>query len=75
MRETAFYSRSSKESEDMLSLNISSYAQPSDYQLSELPKPQLSDPKDVIIKVYAASINPIDVKRASGALKMAVKDA
>jgi NADPH:quinone reductase-like Zn-dependent oxidoreductase len=28
----------------------------------------------VIIKVYAAGINPIDVKRAAGALKLAMED-
>ncbi|KAJ5510697.1 Polyketide synthase enoylreductase [Penicillium expansum] len=58
----------------MLSLNIPSYSQPSGYQLSELPKPDIIDPKDVIIKVHAASINPIDVKKAGGMLKLAVKD-
>jgi len=59
----------------MLSLNISSYSTPSGYQISELPKPQLVNSKDVIIRVCAASINPIDVKRAAGALKLAVKDS
>ncbi|KAJ5112133.1 hypothetical protein N7532_000178 [Penicillium argentinense] len=59
----------------MLSLSIPSYTQPSGYQLSELPNPKLGDAKDVIVKVHAASINPIDVKKASGALKMAIKDA
>ncbi|KAJ5154244.1 uncharacterized protein N7500_009683 [Penicillium coprophilum] len=59
----------------MLSLNISSYSKPSGYQLSELAKPELSDPKDVIIKVRAASINPIDVKKADGMLKLAHKDS
>ncbi|KGO71314.1 Alcohol dehydrogenase superfamily, zinc-type [Penicillium italicum] len=58
----------------MLSLNIPSYSKPSGYQLSELAKPEISDPKDVIIKVHAASINPIDVKKADGMLKLAVKD-
>ncbi|KAI9933204.1 hypothetical protein MW887_007676 [Aspergillus wentii] len=58
----------------MLSPNISSYSEPSAYRVSELPQPRLIDTKDVIIKVYAASINPIDVKRAAGALKLAVKD-
>ena len=42
--------------------------------LSDLPKPEISNPKDVLIKVHAASINPIDVKKASGMLKMAVRD-
>lgn len=59
----------------MLSLNIPSYSKPSGYQVSELAKPELSDPKDVIIKVHAASINPIDVKKADGMLKLAVKDS
>ncbi|KAJ5520455.1 hypothetical protein N7463_000908 [Penicillium fimorum] len=59
----------------MLSLNIPSYSKPSGYQLSELAKPELRDPKDVIIKVHAASINPIDVKKAEGMLKLALKDS
>lgn len=58
----------------MLSLNISSYSKPSEYQVSDLPMPQLDAPGDVIVRVHAASINPIDVKRADGALKLAVKD-
>ncbi|KAL5337467.1 chaperonin 10-like protein [Aspergillus crustosus] len=58
----------------MLSLNIPTYSRPSGYQLSDLPKPVLQDSHDVIIKVHAASINPIDVKKASGVLKMMVKD-
>ncbi|EKV16573.1 Alcohol dehydrogenase [Penicillium digitatum PHI26] len=58
----------------MLSLSIPSYSKPSGYQLSELAKPEISDPKDVIIRVHAASINPIDVKKADGLLKFAMKD-
>lgn len=58
----------------MLSLNTLTYSPPSGYQLSELPKPVLEDSNDVIIKVHAASINPIDVKRASGILKIGIKD-
>ncbi|KAL4769255.1 chaperonin 10-like protein [Aspergillus nidulans var. acristatus] len=58
----------------MLSLNTPVYSAPSGYQLSELPKPVLQDSNEVIIKVHAASINPIDVKKASGILKMGIKD-
>ena len=58
----------------MLSLNTPTYSPPSGYQLSELPKPVLEESNDVIIKVHAASINPIDVKKASGILKMGIKD-
>ncbi|KAJ6102517.1 hypothetical protein N7486_004944 [Penicillium sp. IBT 16267x] len=59
----------------MLSLHIPSYSKPSGYQLSELPTPKLSNETEVLIKVHAASINPIDVKRAGGALKAVVKDS
>lgn len=58
----------------MLSLNTPTYSPPSGYQLSELPKPVLEDSNDVIINVHAASINPIDVKKASGILKKGIKD-
>lgn len=58
----------------MLSLNTTKYSPPSGYQVSELPKPVLEDPSDVMIKVHAASINPIDVKKASGIMKMGLKD-
>lgn len=59
----------------MLSLNTLSYSSPSAYQVSDLPKPQLDDSKDVMVRVHAASINPIDVKKADGALKLALKDS
>lgn len=45
---------------NMLSINIPAYSKPSGYQLSELPKPEIQDPKDVLIKVHAASVNPVD---------------
>ena len=59
----------------MLSLNTLSYSSPLEYQVTELPKPQLDDPKDVMVRVHAASINPIDVKKAAGALKFALSDS
>lgn len=58
----------------MLSLNTLTYSPPSGYQLSELPKLVLEDSNDVIINVHAASINPIDVKKASGILKKGIND-
>lgn len=58
----------------MYSINISKYTTPENYELSELPAPTVEDPKDIIIKVHAASINPIDVKKASGASKLVLKD-
>lgn len=58
----------------MQSINVPAYAKPESYQLSSLDKPTATDPTDVVIKVHAASINPIDVKKADGAMKMALKD-
>lgn len=51
-----------------------SYTDPSRYELGRLPIPNISEPSDVQIEIHAASINPIDVKKASGALKIALKD-
>lgn len=59
---------------EMLCIATPAYSDPSKYQLSTLPRPTVTRPTDVLIKVHAASINPIDVKLASGMLKMAVKD-
>lgn len=59
----------------MLALNTRQYGPPSEYELSELIKPTLDNPDYVIIKTHAASINPIDVKKASGMLKLATKDS
>ncbi len=58
----------------MFCITAPSYTDPSKYELSRLPVPAISEPTDARIEVYAASINPIDVKKASGALKLALKD-
>jgi len=58
----------------MLSVTTPSYSDPSGYQLSTLPVPSIVDPTDVVIRVHAASINPIDVKLASGIFKLVLKD-
>ncbi|KAK5994235.1 Reticulon-4-interacting protein 1 [Cladobotryum mycophilum] len=58
----------------MLSLYVPSYSTPAGYQLGELPRPIPTHPKDVLIKVHATSINPIDVKKAAGKAKLALKD-
>lgn len=54
---------------EMLSINATSFTDPSKYQLSTLPRPVVSEPTDVVIQVHAASVNPIDVKKASGVFK------
>lgn len=59
----------------MLSLNIPSYSPPPGYRLSELPKPEMVNSEDVILRVHAASINPINVKKANGSLKLALTES
>lgn len=54
----------------MQSIYINTYSEPNGYQLGELAKPVIEDDRDVLIKVHAGSVNPIDVKMASGVLKM-----
>lgn len=59
---------------DMLSITIPSFSPPSRYELSILPRPAISDPGDVLIEEHAASIDHIDVKKASGMMKMAIAE-
>ncbi|KAF7717347.1 Zinc-type alcohol dehydrogenase superfamily protein [Penicillium ucsense] len=59
----------------MLSIHISDYATPEKYEVGELAAPVVESPQDVIIKVHAASVNPIDVKKAAGASKVVLKDS
>jgi NADPH:quinone reductase-like Zn-dependent oxidoreductase len=53
----------------MRSLVIDSYTLPENYKISTFPVPPLSSPKDVIVRVEAACINPGDVKLAMGSFK------
>lgn len=59
---------------DMLCITAPSYTEPSNYELTRLPAPTVSDPTDVRIEVHAASINPVDVKKASGVFKRVLKE-
>jgi NADPH:quinone reductase-like Zn-dependent oxidoreductase len=59
---------------DMLCVTAPSYTDPSKYELTRLPVPNILDGTDVQIHVHAASINPIDVKKASGVFKLALKE-
>ncbi|KAK6506618.1 hypothetical protein TWF481_005075 [Arthrobotrys musiformis] len=46
------------------------YGKPSTYKLGQLPKPAVSAPDNVLIKVHAASLNPIDMRYAEGTMKL-----
>ena len=59
---------------DMLAVTIGAFADPSEYQLSTVPRPEVTDETDVVIRVHAASINPVDVKKAAGAFKVAMRE-
>ena len=49
----------------MRAIALSKFCKPSEYGLATLPVPQIKQPDEVLIKVHAAAINPIDVKMAS----------
>ncbi|KAG6026147.1 hypothetical protein E4U41_001341, partial [Claviceps citrina] len=51
------------------------YSDPSGYQLASVPRPEVTDATDVLVRVHASSINPIDVKKASGLMKFLVQDS
>ncbi|KAJ5217605.1 Polyketide synthase enoylreductase [Penicillium citrinum] len=59
----------------MLSINIPKHTTPDQYELGEVPSLVVERPTDILIKVQAASINPIDVKKAAGATKAVLKDS
>ncbi|KAF3915513.1 Zeta-crystallin [Orbilia brochopaga] len=50
------------------------YGRPSTYKLGEQPKPTVSNPDEVLIKVHAASLNPIDMRYAEGTMKFIIRD-
>ncbi len=59
---------------EMLSVTVPAHTDPSRYELSTVPRPTVTEKTDVVIRVHAASVNPVDVKKASGVFKMVVKE-
>jgi NADPH:quinone reductase-like Zn-dependent oxidoreductase len=59
----------------MRAIALAAYGKPSQYDIATLPTPQVTKDDEVLIKVHAASINPVDVKLASGVAKMFKKDS
>lgn len=55
--------------ESMEAIALFEYGQPAVYQKTSLKTPAITRPNEVLIKVHATSINPIDVKMASGVAK------
>lgn len=56
----------------MQALIFNRYCKPDEYEILQLPVPEIKSPDDILIKVHAVSINPVDVKMASGAAKIMV---
>ncbi|UNI18480.1 hypothetical protein JDV02_004747 [Purpureocillium takamizusanense] len=59
---------------EMLAVTAPTYTDPSRYELSTVPRPTVTEETDVLIRVHAASINPVDVKKADGVFKIAVQE-
>ena len=57
----------------MNALVINSYGGPGNLQIQTVPKPIITSPTQVIIKVKAAGVNPVDFKIRKGYFKMLVK--
>lgn len=58
----------------MRAVTAPKFTDPSGYELSEVEAPTVSQPTDVIVQIHAASINPVDVKLAAGAFKIALSE-
>ena len=49
----------------MLAITFDKYSNAGDYNVATLPVPKINADDEILIKVYAASINTCDVKMAS----------
>lgn len=50
----------------MRAIALAKFCKPAEYNLATLPVPKIAKPDELLIKVHAASVNPVDVKMASG---------
>lgn len=50
----------------MRALALHRFGNPETYDIATVPTPKITQPDEVLIKVEAASINPVDVKLANG---------
>jgi NADPH:quinone reductase-like Zn-dependent oxidoreductase len=60
--------------EKMLAVTAPTFTDPSGYELTNVERPTVTEKSDVVIQVHAASINPVDVKKAAGVFKMALQE-
>ncbi|KAH6700657.1 chaperonin 10-like protein [Leptodontidium sp. MPI-SDFR-AT-0119] len=57
--------------ETMRALVLSAYSKPSTYHIRTVPTPKIKEPDEVLIRVYAAGVNRIDIDFANGIVKVA----
>ncbi|KAG4414148.1 hypothetical protein IFR04_012714 [Cadophora malorum] len=57
----------------MRALALAQHCNPSAYNLANLPVPRITKPDELLIKVHAASVNPVDVKLAGDMGKLLQK--
>jgi NADPH:quinone reductase-like Zn-dependent oxidoreductase len=58
----------------MRAIALLTYCKPDKYDIGTVPVLKIARPDEILIKVHAASINPVDVKMASGVAKIIQKD-
>jgi NADPH:quinone reductase-like Zn-dependent oxidoreductase len=46
----------------MRALAVSKYCLPAEYGIATLLVPEISQPDELLVRVHAASVNPVDVK-------------
>jgi NADPH:quinone reductase-like Zn-dependent oxidoreductase len=46
----------------MRALAVSKYCLPAEYDIATLPVPGISKPDEILVRVHAASVNPVDFK-------------
>ncbi len=54
----------------MRSLAVTKYSRPSEYEVIDLPLPEIKNPDEVLIRVHAGAINTADTQVANGAFRL-----
>lgn len=53
----------------MRAIAAPNFTKPSGYKIIDIPHPTIQKDEEIIIKVHASSVNPVDVKKANGIFK------
>ena len=57
----------------MRSLCVHAYGTPTDFGIADIPLPKITMPNQALVRVHAASINPVDMEVARGDYKAIMK--